>query len=292
MSLRERIRRWRLYYRSRPLFEAMLERPRTASWLPWIPGHRTVELRFRSGRTFSMPARRWSLLPTACRLERIGAEFEFLDDAKRVRIEGLTLYSPLWARDEAANYGEVLLGDVYDVRERNLAGRMVVDVGAYVGDSAIAFARRGASVHAFEPSVAFCRFMHRNLLENGVADRVRVHEVGLAEREQVVQSRHDRLRFVEGVSYALAKLPSAVDLLKMDCEGAEYYLLSDPRFLEHLAPREIRMEYHRGLRGVLKPLKLAGYEVTLQRSIRDVGIVSARRKRAVAQSLVRLGRVA
>jgi hypothetical protein len=279
MTLRERVRRLRLYYRSMALFRERLADPAIARRLPWLPGGRIVELRFRSGRTFRLPARQWPLLPSACRLERLGAEFEFLDDAKRVRIDGLTLYSPLWARDEAAYYQEVLLDDVYGVKGRDLSGRVVVDVGAYVGDSSIAFARQGADVHAFEPSETFCGFIRRNLAENTLAGRVQLHEVGLAERCETVRTRHDRLHLVEGVSYALEHLPQNVELLKLDCEGAEYHLLGDPRFLAHLAPREIRMEYHRGHVGVAEPLARAGYAVTLVGPAAKVGLLRAHKER-------------
>ena len=227
-----------------------------------------------------MKASRWPLLPTACRLDGIGADFEFLEDAKCVHVDGLTLYSPLWSRDEASYYKEVLLDDAYGVKQRDLTGMVVVDVGAYVGDSAIAFARRGATVHAFEPSVAFCGFVRRNVETNGYAGLVRLHEVGLSDQAGEVHVRNDRLRFVEGVAYVLEHLPPAVDLLKLDCEGAEYHLLADPRFLAHLRPREIRMEYHRGAQPVSQLLADAGYSVELQpgAGLGPVGLLSARIK--------------
>ena len=276
MTLREGIRRLRLYYRSGALFRERLENPSVARWLPWRAADELVEIRFRSGRRLSLPARQWPLLPSACRLERIGAEFEFLQDAKRIRVDGLTLYSPLWARDEAAYYREVFLDDIYGIKRRDLSARTVVDVGAYVGDSSIAFARQGATVHAFEPSETFCRFIRRNLAENGLARRVTLHEVGLSERGGVEQTRTDRLRFAEGVAYALDHLPREIELLKLDCEGAEYHLLGDARFLAHLAPREIRMEYHRGAEGVAGPLERAGYRVEVL-STGPVGMIRASR---------------
>lgn len=277
MGLRDAVRRLRLYYRSGALFRESLEEPSIALWLPWRSGAREVELRFRSGGRFKMPARHWPLLPSACRLHRIGAEFEFLQDAKRVRVDGLTLYSPLWTRDEAAYYKEVLLDDAYGIKGRDLTGKTVVDVGAYVGDSALAFARQGATVHACEPSRAFCGFIRRNLEANGLAGRVTLHEVGLAAREETIETRDNCLRFVEGVAYALARLPRAIELLKLDCEGAEYHLLGDLRFLGHLAPREIRLEYHRGPEGVIEPLRRAGYTVSVNDPAARVGLLAARK---------------
>lgn len=278
MSLRERIRRLRLYYKSRALFSESLVSPAFAMVLPLIPGGMEIGIAMRSGRSFRMKAALWPLLPTACRLDAIGAEFEFLADAKQVKIDGLTMYSPLWSRDEASYYKEVLLDDAYGVRNRDLSGQTVVDVGAYVGDSTIAFARRGAIVHAFEPSVAFCGFIRRNLDANALASRVVLHEVGLSDRLSELNVRNDRLHFVEGVAYAIENLPQAVDLLKLDCEGAEYHLLADPRFLSHLRPREIRMEYHRGPQPVADYLAAAGYTVELGSEGGTVGLISARRK--------------
>ena len=278
MSLREDIRRLRLYYKSGAVFRECLAKPSIARWLPFAPGGMQVELRFNSGRSARMQARHWPLLPSACRLDRIGAQFEFLEDAKRVRVDGLELYSPLWSREEASYYKEVLLDDAYGVRDRDLAGQCVVDVGAYVGDSTIAFARRGATVHAFEPSVAFCGFIRRNLAANRLEAGVVLHEVGLAEQAGTTPIRNDLLHFVEGVGYALERLPRDIELLKLDCEGAEYHLLADPRFLDHLRPREIRMEYHRGPEDILRHLAASGYDARALSGPGPVGLISAQRR--------------
>lgn len=222
-----------------------------------------------------MRAGQWPDLPAACRLERAGFDFEFLPDRKRVRFDGLVFDSPLWARDEEEYYREVFRDDVYAIRGRNLAGCTVVDVGAFVGDTAVAFARAGARVHTFEPSAAFCQFIRRNVEQNRVADRVVLHEMGLSHETIQVQKRGDQLNFVEGVSYALANLPKDIDILKIDCEGGEYHLLSDPRFLAHLAPREIRLEYHHGPDGVLAPLKRSGYTAEVTPRDAQFGLVQA-----------------
>lgn len=278
MSIRDGVRRLRLYCKSAALFRARLASPSIAAWLPLMPGAARFDVVFVSGRRFRIRADCWPLLPTACRLEGIGADFEFLDDAKLVKVDDLTLFSPLWSRDEASYYKEVLLDDAYGVKDRDLSGQVIVDVGAYVGDSTIAFARQGATVHAFEPSVTFCGFIRRNLVENRLSSRVTLHEVGLSDREDEAAVRNDSLRFVEGVTYSLENLPQAIDLLKLDCEGAEYHLLADQRFLAHLRPRELRMEYHRGPEPVAHYLRVAGYEVDFLPASGPVGLLSARRK--------------
>lgn len=277
-GLRERIRRARLYWNSRALFRECLADPGLAWRLLFAPPGASLPVRFASGRSFSMPARHWSLLPLACRLERIGAEFEFRADEKRIRLDGLVFHSPLWIRNEADYLREVLLEDVYGAKKRRWDGAVVVDVGAYIGDTTLAFARAGAMVHAVEPSQVFCGFVRRNAAVNGLAERVIVHPVGLAGREHEEATANDTLRFVEGVDYALRRLPAGVDLLKLDCEGAEYHLLADARFLGHLAPREIRMEYHRGAAPLLPLLEAAGYAVEQGASTGETGLLAARRR--------------
>ena len=281
MTLRERLRRLRLHWNSRALFRDCLADPALAWRLPFSPPGGSVEVRFNSGRRMVLPAKHWPLLALACRLDRIGAEFEFQDDAKRILLDGLTFYSPLWTRNEAAYLKEVLIDDVYEAKGRDLRGRIVVDVGAYVGDATLAFARGGAIVHAVEPSAIFCGFIQRNAAANGLAGNVVVHAVGLAERDALQVTDTDTLRFAEGVGYTCRSLPAAVDILKLDCEGAEYHLLGDPRFLGHLAPGEIRMEYHRGSEPLLPALERAGYAVELAPSRGPVGLLKARRRAAV-----------
>lgn len=277
MSLRDALRRLRLYYKSRALFEQTLADPGVTRWLPLRRGGAQAEIRWKDGGAWTMQARHWPHLPSACRLHAAGIEFELLDAAKRIRFDGLTLYSPLWAREEANYYRETLRDDVYGVKGSDLSGATVIDVGAYVGDSTLAFARQGAAVHAFEPSQAFCGFIRRNLEANALAERVALHPVGLAERAETRHTANDTLHFVEGVGYAIGHLPRNADLLKLDCEGGEYHLLADPRFLSHLRPRRIRMEYHRGPGPLLGHLERDGYRVELGSADGPVGLLSATR---------------
>jgi FkbM family methyltransferase len=277
MTFRDRVRRLRMFYKSGALFEERLANASSAHWLPWLPAQREVQFAFRSGRELRMKAGQWPDLPAACRLERAGFDFEFLPDRKRVRFDGLVFDSPLWARDEEEYYREVFRDDVYGIRGRDLAGCTVVDIGAFVGDTAVAFARAGARVHAFEPSAGLCGFFRQNAAQNGVADRVVLHEVGLGDKDRQLRRKGDCLTFVEGVSYTVANLPKNVEVLKIDCEGGEYHLLADPRFLAHLAPREIRLEYHHGPDGVVAPLERSGYAAEVAPRDAQFGLVQAMR---------------
>ena len=268
-------RRFRFYYKSWPLFKESLLSPIQAIYFPFLPINMLVNFRFKSGRNVKINSIHWPLLPSACRLDHIGAKFHFLKDAKLTEVDGLNIYSPLWTRNEAIYFKEVLLDDIYEVKKRNFKKSVVVDIGAYVGDSALAFARQGARVHAVEPSEVFCKFIRRNFEKNGVSKQLTLHKVGLANATEKILIQNDRLHLVEGINYTLKNLPRKIDLLKMDCEGAEYYLLADDRFLMHLQPKEIQMEYHKGAKLILRYLANSGYRAYVSSGSKNVGIIKA-----------------
>jgi hypothetical protein len=271
------IRQFRLYYKSWPLFKECLVFPLQAIYFPFLPKHKWVDIHFKSGRNVFINAKHWILLPSACRLDNIGVRFKFQKNSKVTEVDGLKIYSPLWARDEAFYFKEVFLDDVYGVKKRNLKKSVVVDIGAYVGDSSLAFARQGAMVHAIEPSEVFCKFIRRNFEENGLSNQLILHKVGLASASEKILLGNDNLNLVEGINYTLKKLPRNIDLLKMDCEGSEYYLLADVRFLKHLQPKEIQMEFHNGARPILNYLKHQGYRAFASSMSKKLGIIKAYR---------------
>jgi len=275
MTLREKIRRYRLYYKSGQDFAASLADPGVARWLPFGRQSGTVDIALRSGRHVALPRAHWDLLPLVCRLDQIGATVEIQPDLKKVTVGDTVLYSPLWTRAEPSYYKEVFQDDIYGTRGRDRSGEVVVDVGAYVGDSAVAFAQAGATVHAFEPLASLARCIAANARANGLEDRIVVHPIGLADADGTLPTREDVLHLVEGVGYALAHLPANIDVLKIDCEGAEYYLFGNPAFLDHLQPREIRMEYHRGPAPLVSLLEARGYAVQHDPAALGVGLLTA-----------------
>jgi FkbM family methyltransferase len=142
--------------------------------------------------------------------------------------------------------------------------RTVVDIGANLGVFALYAARQGASrIIAFEPNAAAFGCMQRNIAESRMEQRIlprRLAVSGTAGR--TVRFPRDASVYnaiapddaagdfetVETVSLAAIvaqDAPQGIDLLKMDCEGAEYDILyASDAPLERV--REIRMEYHGG----------------------------------------------
>ena len=142
----------------------------------------------------------------------------------------------------------------------------IVDVGAGIGDYTLyAAARHPASkVFSFEPFPGSYALMEENLRLNGIANvQVFDEAIGSASGELVLdltsgeplqfQSHLENARSAEknlsvralSLGDALPKLGlDSCDLLKLDCEGAEYSILfgAAPSVLEHI--HRIVMEYH------------------------------------------------
>jgi Methyltransferase FkbM domain len=278
MRLRDEIRRIRLYYKSLPLIFSTLELPIQALVLPFTRS--SARFRSKSGVELDVPPWAWHQLPNLCRLAQIGARCGFEGGCKRIELDGYTFFSPLEAKVEGDFLREIFREDVYRMKSRVLRGKVAVDVGAFFGDSSIPMAKMGATVYAFEPSVTRGELLRRNLAANNVGDLVHFFNAGLSTHARRESAGGEELNFVDGVPFVIANVPRAVDLLKMDCEGCEYPMFEDERFLDHLAPAEIVMEYHQGETPLVEILKRRAYTLEIVPCGKTFGYIYAKRAAA------------
>jgi FkbM family methyltransferase len=188
---------------------------------------------------------------------------------------------------------ELLLDDCYDLQAIARASRVrtVLDIGANVGLFGVA-ARSAfpeAMIHAYEPNPA---------LEPDLADQARqagvtyfLEAVGAAsgtvtldfDRDQSVLSRTRAGGSIPQVAFATAieRLGGAVDLVKMDCEGAEWDILDDRESWSRVA--QVTMEYHldgpRSHDTIVAVLTALGFGIVWQRRLDGFGLIRAVRSR-------------
>ncbi|WP_069807881.1 FkbM family methyltransferase [Vulcanisaeta thermophila] len=167
----------------------------------------------------------------------------------------------------------------------NVKGRVVIDVGAYIGDMPIYFIMKGArEVLAYEPHPRLYAYLIRNIEVNNLRGVIKAYnlavwsedgEVGLDDSNYLMlaKTREGGMLKVRSI-----KLPLMGDVLKMDCEGCEYdVLLSiDPAKLPF---KEIGLEYHGSLKPIVRHLMRGGYKVNVVRGGR-VGLIHAYRVNA------------
>jgi FkbM family methyltransferase len=146
-------------------------------------------------------------------------------------------------------------------------GWVVVDIGAGMGDFTIhaAFGNPETKVYAFEPFPSSFQLLTQNLSQNGIEnvtafqkavwsrDGQLTLDLSSGEPLQISSTEdaniHDARESVSVEAVSLESMLqrenlSHIDLLKLDCEGAEYEILMDaaPKVITRI--QRIIMEYH------------------------------------------------
>lgn len=174
-------------------------------------------------------------------------------------------------------------------------GWTVVDIGAGIGDFSIyaAYGRPETRVFAYEPYPGSFLLLEENLRQNMIENVIPVQQAvwGTAEEIMLDLSIEEPLQFssrevvVEEVKPRQILVPAVtladvlseqkldrIDLLKLDCEGAEYEILMKAP-IETLAQiRRIVMEYHNVDEDhthiqLIRFLESAGYSVSWEQNI-------------------------
>ena len=143
----------------------------------------------------------------------------------------------------------------------------VVDIGAHLGGVSILAAKLGATVYAYEPEKNNFSLLKKNIKLNKLGSRIKCYQKAVGceghrklfvnsissgshtffkEKEVVFKNGYNTTQEVETVCLQDVLKTKTIDLLKMDCEGAEYEII--PEINKELASRvkQISMEVHKG----------------------------------------------
>jgi FkbM family methyltransferase len=163
---------------------------------------------------------------------------------------------PIYAPDDAGTrlvFMEVLIADCYRLGDVRPPVRTVLDIGANVGFFCLA-ARNAfpdARIHAYEPNPSLEQYLRAQaaaarcdyFMEAVGLDDGRV-ALEFGHRAGVTRSTPTELGPIPSVAFrkAVERLGASVDLVKVDCEGAEWDFLADREAWESV--RNVTMEYH------------------------------------------------
>ena len=158
-----------------------------------------------------------------------------------------------------------------------LESNIVIDIGANIADSSIWFALKGASyVIALEPYKYNYEMAMENLKINNLTEKIKMIEGGYGTDNEIevdtgshgigavlAESKGGNKIRVMSLKTILDKFveKSNVDiLLKMDCEGCEYNLLTEEADTLKMF-KKIIIEYHYGYENLIAKLKECNFDV-------------------------------
>jgi FkbM family methyltransferase len=163
----------------------------------------------------------------------------------------------------------------------NLEGKFVVDVGAFIGDTALYFVKQGArKVLAFEPAPPLFEIARENITQNNQDDKVEIsnNAVGCYNGtatfllnlswlgsstfiNRIGRSTKSALYQINVISLRkIIEEVGPIDFLKMDCEGAEQEIIPyayEEGLLKKIG--ELVMEVHGSPKNIMDILKKAKF---------------------------------
>lgn len=157
----------------------------------------------------------------------------------------------------------------------NVKDEIVIDIGANIADSSIYFVLQGAKkVIALEPALFPYKFAQKNIIINNLQNIIELLNAGYGIDKKIYIDEKKET----GASYILKETTSGkqIDIyslstlinkynissaiLKMDCEGCEYNLLTeDDNVLKTF--KKIQIEYHYGYKNLKEKLEKCGFNV-------------------------------
>ena len=160
--------------------------------------------------------------------------------------------------------------------------KLVIDIGAEVGDSSIYFAMKGAvKVVAIEPMPYNFVFLKENIKSNqfdGIIEPLNIMIGNKTKRtmievfnEPIVRDTTETTQGYEidqlSLNDLLKKYYTKNSILKLDCEGCEYNLVNllDNKDIQNF--ERIQIEYHYGLDGLVDKLHNARFKVKYTKPI-------------------------
>jgi FkbM family methyltransferase len=148
---------------------------------------------------------------------------------------------------------EILIADSYRLRDVLRPVRTVLDIGANVGVFCLGArsAFPDATIHAYEPNRDLEHYLRAQAAVAGCSyfvEAVGLHDgrvtLELGDHPGLTRSRPATTGATPSVAFrkAVERLGGSVDLVKVDCEGAEWEFLADREAWERV--RNVTMEYH------------------------------------------------
>jgi len=178
---------------------------------------------------------------------------------------------------DSVSVKEIFIENEYE--SLKVKDKIVLDIGANVGDTSILFSRLGAKkVIALEPQLEFFNRCKKNVELNNLEEKIEIFNAGLDDEHGffIINKKEDSKQFSfkntdKGIKIPKMTLDEIIPndknlILKLDCELCEYKIILNTKE-EYLQRFEmILIEFHDGNKNLIEKLSNIGFEVRILNS--------------------------
>ena len=182
------------------------------------------------------------------------------------------------------NNGDIINGFLgKDYRDINVKDKMVIDIGANIGDTPIFFVCLGAKkVIGLEPFPKNFSLAQKNIHQNQMNEKIKMINAGCSSTKGSIRIDSDVFDTTSTISFSsngqeiplitineLIQEHQIIDnaILKIDCEGCEYDIIKNMEKNIFQKFSEIFIEYHNGYQDLSKILQNQGFSVNVSSPI-------------------------
>lgn len=163
----------------------------------------------------------------------------------------------------------------YWLKDFDFQKKRVLDIGGFLGDTAVLFSSEGAShITIYEPVLEYVAWIQRNVETNNID--AEIHAKGIGDKDKSMEINYNSLddsiglfpdRGLNKMIIGLENISDVVknshaDIAKLNCEGGEKYLISVPENILRLIPEWIIQTHSPQIRqSILEKFTNAGFKI-------------------------------
>lgn len=233
-----------------------------------------------------IPKRNLKLVLAYLRLKKYKSQFSILSNEIIFKIGEYTLTSSVYDESVLMSFEENIINDEYHLDSIDVNNKIIIDIGANIGDTALNFINRGAKrIYSVEPIPQTYKYLLKNISNNSLEDRIIPFNVGIGNKNEkliipirenasggnsatFIERNRQNKQYSKEVEVRIITLDelsrqisTKVDIIKIDCEGCEYSIIKNDYLIEYFNPEIIIIEYHKGEYNIQEWLKSNNYEV-------------------------------
>lgn len=178
---------------------------------------------------------------------------------------------------DSVSVKEIFIENEYE--SLKVKDKIVLDIGANVGDTSILFSRLGAKkVIALEPQLEFFNRCKKNVELNNLVEKIEIFNAGLDDEHGffIINEKEDSKQFSfkntdKGIKIPKMTLDEIIPneknlILKLDCELCEYKIILNTKeqYLQRF--ETILIEFHDGNKNLIEKLSNIGFKVRILNS--------------------------